>query len=233
MLECCVVGRIVVIGQADIVLVEWPPLYLQVIPRLVAYSVAVAIFCVWLLWVEEQGAGLERFSEGALVERIQVLLAVMAGVLFAAGAYLRPGRRAILMALSGLTVVACVREHDALLDDVFPTIGWQGVAVPVLVIMGLLLRRRVKALLDQVGPFFASPPGMLAWFGFLMVVLVAQILIQGDSWERILDEQYNRQFKRAAEEMLESIGYLLILLAAIETLVDRRAAASRPANEGS
>lgn len=85
--------------------------------------------------------------------------------------------------MAGLALIAAVRENDSLLKGVLPAVGWQGVAVVVLIVMAVLVWPGRDRLYDQFGPFVASPAGMIGWTGFILVVIVAQILGQGEQWK--------------------------------------------------
>ena len=64
----------------------------------------------------------------------------------------------------------------------------------------------------------------------LVTYVFSRLYGRSDFWEAILQEHYVRTFKDAAEEVVELLGYALILIAVIElTLLARRWALARRA----
>ncbi|MDP1086466.1 transporter, partial [Klebsiella pneumoniae] len=66
--------------------------------------------------------------------------------------------------------------------------------------------------------------------GFLTTYVFSRLYGRQDFWRAVLQENYLRDFKSAAEELVELFGYALLLIAVIElVLLARRWALARKA----
>lgn len=170
------------------------------------------------------------FSENGIVEWSQVVVLLSAAVVFAIVAARRAQSRALSISLAAAVVVAVVREQDALLDTLNPLWGWK-LPVALIALAGAAIvyrdRQRFKTALGQLvrGRAFT-----LLWCGFVIAVPLAQQLGHEPLLEALWGDYYVRDQKRALEEMLELIGYAVILMGALELLLsgkDRRPFARR------
>lgn len=156
------------------------------------------------------------FSEGRLVEVVQLLLLLASAAGYALASRRAGGLRCALVLAAGLACIGAIRELDSALDALLPIIGWQGPAALVLGLLVTFSYRQRDVLALSVGAMLRSPAGILAWTGFVSVVVFAQIAGQAEPWKAIMGESYNRDVKRTLEEMIEAFGYMQLLCSALE-----------------
>lgn len=188
--------------------------------RMALYTLAIFALMFSLPHIFARG-GFALFVENGVVEWFQfVLLTSITMMLLVAIIWSRTFRQ-ILLVLFCLTAFATVRELDAILDRIVPYVGWKlAAAVPAALFVYVVAGwRRYK---PQFRWFLFTPSIFLFWSGFVVAVPVAQMLGNGDLLQEIMGNSYEARFKRVIEETGESIGYVILLFAAIECLVNIR-----------
>ena len=154
------------------------------------------------------------FTEYSFVQLAQSLTLVMGIV--AAGLLLY---RKVLPQLSFLIVVlltcALVREQDSFLDQLVDGL-WQAMVTLILVgaVFQLVAQRKaVNAQIDWLCGHFSLG---LMMSGFVIVAGFARYFGQGALWRRIMGEHYNISVQYFAEESIELLGYVLLMIGVIE-----------------
>ena len=164
-----------------------------------------------------------RLSENGFTEYAQsATLAASVALLAYVHLGLRqwPTQSLLMMAFLGASLV---REQDALLDAYVFDGAWQ-VIVSAIVLPSLYVvirgRERFLAEFERYANSFSF--GLFA-AGFLVTYVFSRLYGRGEMWMALLGDAYVRDFKNAAEETTELLGYALLLFAVIElTLLARR-----------
>jgi hypothetical protein len=164
-----------------------------------------------------QPGDMELFRENGPIEWLQVSLLVLATATFITGAVTKRSMRGLFGAIACVLSIAAVRELDKILDVVLPG-GWQGPAVVLLAVFAFLWHRYRRTFWDQVGGFVRTAPFGILWAGFVIAVLLAQLVGHGTFLQLIMGDDYDRTYKRVIEEIAETFGYTVILLGSIETV---------------
>ncbi|MDR5873475.1 hypothetical protein LPL18_012930 [Halomonas sp. CUBES01] len=173
-----------------------------------------------------QGAFLEalylpdvRFSELGFTELTQTLtLAVSCGLLLYVRHILKvwPTVTLLLLAFIGASLV---REQDAFLDQYIADDTWQ-IIVALIVVPSLawvvMQRRRF---LDEFAHYSNSFSFGLFTAGVLTTYIFSRLYGRQDFWRAVLQDHFVREFKDVAEEVVELLGYSLILVAMIELML--------------
>ncbi|MGM0701212.1 MAG: hypothetical protein ACQEUG_02295 [Pseudomonadota bacterium] len=164
-----------------------------------------------------------RFSERGFTELAQTgLLAIATLLLLDVWLRLRALPEITLLLLA-FVASSLIREQDAHLDAHVFDGAWQ--LLVSLVILPTLYwvirhRRRFLEQFTHLSNTFAF--GLFA-AGFLTTYVFSRLYGRADFWMAVLEEHYVRDFKSAAEEVVELLGYGLILIAVIEfALLARR-----------
>lgn len=169
-----------------------------------------------------------RLSEVGFTELTQSTLLAICVILLA---YVRfrlrqlPTISLLMMAFLGASLV---REQDALLDAYVFDGAWQ-VIVSLIVLPSLyaVIRARHTFLAEFERYANSFSFGLFA-AGFLVTYVFSRLYGRGEMWMAILGDAYVRDFKNAAEETTELLGYALLLFAVIElTLLARRRLTAR------
>ena len=172
-----------------------------------------------------------RFSERGFTELAQTtLLATASALLLYVLLGLRELRLVALL-IFGFLFASLIREQDALLDVHVFDGPWQLlVSLTVLPILFVVIRNR-RAFVAEFAAYANSLSFGLFAAGFLTTYVFSRLYGRGDFWQAILQENYLRDFKSAAEEVVELFGYALLLIAMIElVLLARRWALARRAS---
>ncbi|MGM0984408.1 MAG: hypothetical protein ACQEXG_13435 [Pseudomonadota bacterium] len=160
-----------------------------------------------------------RFSERGFTELAQTGLLALSTLLLL---YVRFGLRElpqVSLLLLAFVASSLVREQDAHLDAHVFDGAWQLlVALIILPSLYSVIRHR-RAFAEQFAGYANSLSFGLFAAGFLTTYVFSRLYGRGKMWEAILDRNYVRTFKDAAEEVVELFGYALILIAMIELLM--------------
>ncbi|CAM3543271.1 hypothetical protein [Halomonas lysinitropha] len=160
-----------------------------------------------------------RFSERGFTELAQTGLLALSTLLLL---YVRFGLRElpqVSLLLLAFVASSLVREQDAHLDAHVFDGAWQLlVALIILPSLYSVIRHR-RAFAEQFAGYANSLSFGLFAAGFLTTYVFSRLYGRGKMWEAILDRNYVRTFKDAAEEVVELFGYALILIAMIELLL--------------
>ncbi|MBB3330149.1 hypothetical protein BDK63_000997 [Halomonas campaniensis] len=171
-----------------------------------------------------------RFSESGFTELAQTAVLALSTLLLL---YVRVGLRElpqVSLLLLAFVASSLVREQDVHLDTYVFDGAWQ--LLVTLIILPMLFRviRERQRFVEEFASYANSFSFGLFAAGFLTTYVFSRLYGRSALWEAILAERYVRTFKDAAEEVVELLGYALILIAVIElTLLARRWALARRA----
>lgn len=173
-----------------------------------------------------QGAYLEvlylpdlRFSEQGFTELAQTLLLISAcSILLYVRLVLKVWPHVTLLLLAFLTA-SLIREQDSFLDDYVAEHAWK-VLVTIVILPSItwvaIHRRRFAAELAEYSQTFSLG---LFTAGFFTTYAFSRLYGRKEFWQAIMQEHYRDRIKSMAEEVVELLGYSLILFAMIELLL--------------
>ncbi|MDN6179499.1 MAG: hypothetical protein L0I84_00610 [Halomonas subglaciescola] len=197
---------------------RWPISVRALILRAVLYLLVIGAIA--------QGAYLEaaylpsvRFSERGFTELAQTafLAAACALLLYARCVYkVWPH---VIMLMFAFVAASLVREQDSFLDAYAAKNVWKIlVALIVIPIIAWVVfhRRRFAAELAEYGNTFSL--GLFTG-GVLTTYVFSRLYGRTILWQAIMEDDYLRSVKDMAEEIVELMGYSLILFATIELLL--------------
>ncbi len=194
--------------------------WLTAVPRFFCYT---ALFFLVLALLPRFAApgDISDFREGAVVENLQLTILAIASIIAFGAGKVRSGSPLLLL-LSGLTLIALIRELDRWLDLVIPLVGWQGPAVAALLVSVIMVWKDKSTLLSEFKAFCSGRSFGVLWAGAIVAVPFAQLVGHSDFLEAIMGDDYDRSYKRVIEETGEFAGYLIIALGIFETVLDVR-----------
>ncbi|MGE4533919.1 MULTISPECIES: hypothetical protein [Halomonas] len=172
----------------------------------------------------------DHFSERGLTELAQTALLAIASALLLYVLLALRELRLVALLMFGLLVASLIREQDVHLDTHVFDGAWQLlVSLTLLPILAVVIRRRRRFVAEFAAYANSFSFGLFA-AGFLTTYVFSRLYGRQDMWRAILQEHYLRDFKSAAEEVVELFGYALLLIAVIELLLlARRWALARKA----
>ncbi|XKH59599.1 hypothetical protein LG290_13095 [Halomonas sediminis] len=187
------------------------------------------VLYVLLVGAIAQGAYLEalyfpgiRFSEWGFTEFTQTLFLVSSCALLL---YIRQGLKVwpnVTLLMLAFLAASLVREQDAFLDTYVADNTWK-VLVAFIILPSLYwVGRNRHRFLDEFTYFGNSLSFGLFMSGLLVTYVFSRLYGRQDFWRAVLEDDYVRDFKNVAEEVVELMGYALILIAVIELLIMAR-----------
>lgn len=157
------------------------------------------------------------FKENGPIEWFQCVVLAASSAVFVFGGYRLPDLREVFTLLALISVFAAIRELDGFLDRMVPWAGWKVGFLALLFAVGLAYQKS-DLISRQLPLFLASRGFVILWAGFLIAVPVGQLVGHGAFLQMVMGDDYNRDYKRAIEETLETLGYLLVLVGSFEAL---------------
>ncbi|MDD4099142.1 MAG: hypothetical protein PHC30_10255 [Lentisphaeria bacterium] len=188
--------------------------------RLGTFSVFLHTFAA-LLPLLIKTAGARIFHENGIIEWVQFALLGASAAIFFLGAGKRPRFRQLFLLLGTITLFAMGRELDSLLDQAIPILGWKTtfLAFPLL---AAALHRHWRDLARQLTAYSRTTAFMVLWTACVLAVPMAQCIGHGEFLALLMEDSYNRIFKRTLEESLEMLGYFTLLYGSVETWLQLR-----------
>ncbi len=188
--------------------------------RFVIYSFVI-FGCMAAISIIDPIVGIAFYKENGPLELAQLCLLVGAGTTFFIGSFYFPNFSQLFFFLSSFFAFAVIRELDSLLSSMIPWVGWKVGFVILLLAMVLSYINR-NILKNQIRQFIAYRSFAILWVGFLVAVPIAQMLGHGEFLQYVMGDDYIRGYKRVIEESGEVIGYCLLFMGSIESLVQIR-----------
>lgn len=178
----------------------------------VALQIAV-VFSLWALGKVYKG---ELIEEYGILENLQLGVLVLTSALLLGEAARHARYRAILFSLAMCTTAACIRELDSFFDATIPLISWKFCFLfPILGLAALW--RQIRTDRAPLFDFFRSSSFGIMLMAFTTIVPLAQCIGHRHFVIDVLGtEEDPRLIRRFLEEPFELMGYIQIMLAAIE-----------------
>ena len=196
----------------------WPIGFQTVLVRAVLYVLFIGAIA--------QGAYLEalylpsvRFSELGFTELTQTLvLATCCAMLI----YIRQVLKVwptITLLLLAFVAASLIREQDYFLDNYVAPHTWKVLVALIIIpsIAWVIIQR--KRFLEEFVHYSNTFAFGLFTAGVLTTYIFSRLYGRQDFWRAVLEEHYISTFKSVAEEVVELLGYSLILFATLELLL--------------
>jgi len=199
--------------------------------QLAFYWMRLIIYCFSLIgivigiWYLTDYFESDTFSENGIIENTQCVILGLATAVFAWAAYRFKTYRILLTGFMSLCLFCIFREQDAWFDALLPVFSWRiGFIFPALAILYGLLN--IKSTKRQVIHFLSTPASYIMYCAMIVFVPTAQCLGHKSFILSIVgpnNVELARGVRRMIEESAELLGYILILIAAVELYLNIRA----------
>ncbi|MEM9172028.1 MAG: hypothetical protein AAGA84_04910 [Pseudomonadota bacterium] len=203
---------------------------MRVAARLIAYGLLICALFGGLLAMQAYLPGGLRMnvasslaptlgtSEYSVVEWLQLFLLMVALSAALRANALQVRQMPLGRLLGALAVAAIIRELDLFLDRYLFDQAWQiFVALLIVVLLTYEVRHR-RQLVSSIDRAMPSVGLTLIIVGIVIVVVIASVIGTESLWRSLLNEQYTRVAKLAAEELVELLGYALWAVGSLEYL---------------
>ena len=119
--------------------------------------------------------------------------------------------------MSGLCALGACREMDRVLDALIPVLSWKVGILFVVVPIVFALRHRNEAM-DCLARFLRSRSFTMLCGAFTIVLVLAQLIGHKPYLKAVfVDMEHFGTIKEMVEESIETIGYVMILMASVES----------------
>ncbi|MGA9648964.1 hypothetical protein [Pedobacter sp.] len=161
-----------------------------------------------------------KFAENSLTEKLQSLMLFITSCIFLFSAFKYKRFSMISLSLFGFVAASLIREQDVYLDEWFFHGSWKIGSFGILILTMFIILKNFKNFIAQVSEFSATFVFGLIINGILTTYIFSRLIGRKIFWMLVMEDRYFRDVKNAAEECLELYGYLLILIATVEYLID-------------
>ncbi len=159
-------------------------------------------------------------AENGIVENMQLMLLIGASVVFFVHALIHRREKTVLYILSGLCALGACREMDRVLDELIPVVSWK-VGVLFVIVPVVFAFRHIKEVVPSLERFLQSRCFVMLCCAFTIILVLGQLIGHKPYLKAVIvDMEHLGTIKEMVEESIETIGYLLILLASIESFFD-------------
>lgn len=196
----------------------WPIGFQTILVRAVLYVLFIGAIA--------QGAYLEalylpsvRFSELGFTELTQTLVLAFSCAMLIYVRHTLKVWPTVTLLLLAFVAASLVREQDHFLDTYVARHTWK-ILVALIIIPSttwvVIHRRRF---LEEFAYYSNTFAFGLFTAGVLTTYIFSRLYGRQDFWRAVLEESYSGTFKSVAEEVVELLGYSLILIATLELLL--------------
>lgn len=169
-----------------------------------------------LMWdASDTGTDL-KFSESTFTEWSQQGILFIMALLFIISAIKHPRGRALSIVLAGCASVGLVREYNNFFNDQVFDGAWQLLATLVILLTAIVFFPYRKHFSENLRSYHGTLSEGVLLAGFLTTFIFSRLFGRTTFWEAVMEENYFRSVKNAAEEGVELLGYCLLLIATIE-----------------
>ncbi|WP_106478755.1 hypothetical protein [Phytohalomonas tamaricis] len=186
--------------------------------RLVIYIALTALAAQLMMWDAQLDGDAIKFTELSITELTQTFILFVSPLLLL---YIRARFslfRTGTLIMASFLLASLIREQDAFLDDYLFDGCWK-ILVALLAVPTLIYTwKKRRRLMRELKYYSTTASYGLFLAGFLVVYVFARLYGRSAFWMAVLEQDYSRSIKNAAEEGTEMIGYLLVLFAVMELL---------------
>ena len=168
-----------------------------------------------------------KFLESTFTEWSQQFILLFMTAIFAHCAYHFEKFRCLSIMLAGVSAAGLVREYNNFFNEQVFDGAWQSLALLVIIITTTLIWKSRRLFWEDLQNFQGTASFGFLLSGFLTTFIFSRLFGRTAFWELVMEEQYFRSVKNAAEESIELLGYGLLLISAIEFYMLARSINSR------
>jgi len=185
------------------------------IGRIILFSGYLLGLCLVFLFDAQPQPG-AKFDESSLTEYFQESTFFLVVLIIFFNITKRKSTAALSILIGGFFLTAFIREFDAVLDRYVYDGAWQTLVSIVFVLVVFSIYKNHRALRKIIPGFMTSYPFGMMITGMMVTFVYSRLFGETFMWQTVMEENYMRSVKNAAEESIELLGDSLILFSAIE-----------------
>ncbi|WP_338362632.1 hypothetical protein [uncultured Pseudoalteromonas sp.] len=159
------------------------------------------------------------YSEETLTEHMQDILTLLSSILFFYASRINSQLKIACVSLASLTAMMFVREFDTYLDMYVFDGAWQTIVYTLLALIILYLVTQKGHIYSSLKAYAHTPSYGICLSGLVTLLAFSRMMGKGEFWQAVMAEHYVRVVKNIIEEGIETLGYTLIFIAAIELVL--------------
>jgi len=159
------------------------------------------------------------YSEETLTEHMQDILTLLSCILFFYASRINSQLKIACVLLASLTAMMFVREFDTYLDMYVFDGAWQTIVYTLLALVILYLVTQKGHIYSSLKAYAHTPSYGICLSGLVTLLAFSRMMGKGEFWQAVMAEHYVRVVKNIIEEGIETLGYTLIFIAAIELVL--------------
>lgn len=160
-----------------------------------------------------------EYSEHSLTEHMQDIMSFLSCMLFLYVARFNANLNIASTLLAALMAMMFVRESDSLLDTYVFDGAWQAVVGVIFISTMLFLLGRFSSIYASIKAYSQESSFGTFLAGFITMLAFSRIMGRGSFWQAVMGDSYMRLVKKIVEEGIETLGYTLILISAVELVI--------------
>jgi len=157
-----------------------------------------------------------EYSEHSLTEYMQDTMAFLSCMLFLYAARLDEKLRVSSILAAALLAMMLVRESDSFLDFYVFDGAWQTIVGLIIVFALVFLWGRFSSAYASLKAYSSEASFGTFLAGFFAILAFSRLMGRGAFWQAVMGDSYMRTVKNIVEEGIETFGYTLILISALE-----------------
>lgn len=160
-----------------------------------------------------------EYSEQTLTEHMQDFMSFFSCILFLYAARLDKKLNIAATLLGALSAMMFVRESDSLLDSYVFDGAWQVIVGLIFVSVMVFLWGRFSSIYASLKEYTQQPSFGTFLAGFVTIIAFSRLMGRSSFWQAVMGDSYMRLVKNIVEEGIETLGYTLILISAVELVL--------------
>jgi hypothetical protein len=180
--------------------------------RVLAYAGILILLNAIYLYDAGNPTSTGKFGEVSLTEITQEIFLFILGIIFIFIGRLDRQIMPVANLASVFFFMSFIREFNNSIDY------WFYLVLPLIFLFAFFIYRYRTSLLPALHKFLEIPSTAYFIVGFLVTFVFSRLFGRTILWETIMENDYNRWAKNAAEEGIELLGYTLFLIGGLEIL---------------
>lgn len=166
-----------------------------------------------------QAKTLAAYSEHTLTEHMQDVMTFSSAILFLYCSRIHPKLKVAATLLAALLAMMYVRENDSVLDTYVFDGAWESIVLFIIAMVVVFLWGRFSSIYPSLKAYSQEACYGTFLAGVVTVLGFSRVMGRGSFWVSVMGDNYIRVVKNIVEEGIETLGYTLILISAIELVL--------------
>ena len=178
--------------------------------RIILYAGIMFLLNVIYMYDAQNLTSTGKFGEISATEIVQEVFLFLSGLMFIFVALRNKDLKTIAWLTSLFFFMAFIRELNNFIDF------WFYLILPLVLIFVWILFHDLKNFFPSLAKLLELPATAYLVIGFLITFVFSRLFGRTKFWEALLESDYNRWAKNAAEEGIELLGYTLLFIGSVE-----------------